>query len=77
MTFNFFLNSINNKENFNLTSMPQATNHPTLNSNIKTKFAKNENEVSFGSEIASECEKAIDTYRGCIFLIFSFHKLFS
>jgi hypothetical protein len=77
MTFNFFLNSINNKENFNLTSMPQATNHPTLNSNIKTKFAKNENKVSFGSEIASECEKAIDTYRGCIFLIFSFHKLFS
>jgi len=57
--------------------MPQATNHPTLNSNIKTKFAKNENEVSFGSEIASKCEKAIDTYRGCIFLIFSFHKLFS
>ena len=55
--------------------MPQATNHPTLNSNIKTKFAKNENEVSFGSEIASECEKTIDTYRGCIFIFF-FYKFF-
>ncbi len=36
--------------------MPQATNPSTLNRNInmKTKFA--ENNVSFGSEMASECE---------------------
>jgi hypothetical protein len=47
--------------------MPQATNHPTLNQDIKNKFAKNENKVSFGSEIATECEKAIDIYRRCIF----------